>query len=133
MGNKKILIVDDDADFLEATKLVLQSKYDVAVASSGDECLNRLKEGKPDLVVLDVMMVGTDEGFEVSRQIKNNPDTSHIPVIMLTGIAAETGLDFKREAGNKRWLPVDDYIEKPVAPAVLLGRIEKLLSRSQQI
>ena len=81
----KILIIDDDVDFVEATKIVLESKpYEVVVAHEGEEGLRKVVEEKPDLIILDVIMPIKD-GFTVAEQLKKDPQLSKIPVIMLTG------------------------------------------------
>lgn len=124
----KILIVDDDPDFVEATKIILESKsYTVSIASNGEEGLEKVKEELPDLIVLDVMMDTGDEGFDVCRRLKKNPQYRHIPLLMLTALQQRTGFDFKPELGDPDWLPADDYLDKPVEPSELLARVEKLL------
>lgn len=123
----KILIIDDDADIVESMRVVLESKnYDVVSASSGQEGLDKAKQENPDLIILDVMMPNMD-GFEMSRAIKGDPEHKNIPILMLTAIKEKSGLDFKKEAGDTTWLPVDDYCEKPLDPQELIAKIEKLL------
>ena len=130
-NHKKVLIIDDDPDFAEATKIVLESKsYQVLLASDGEEGLHSVDENNPDLIILDVMMSHLDSGFDVSRQLKRDPRFKHIPIIILTAVAEKTGFDYKPEAGDEDWLPVDDYLHKPAAPSELLARVEKLLKGS---
>ena len=124
----KILIIDDDPDIVEAMKVVLQAKdYNVTSAASGEEGLKKVKIDSPDLVILDIMMEKGDTGFDVARELKNEPSTKNIPILMLTAIKEKTGLDFKKEAGDEIWLPVDDYVEKPLKPEELISKVEKLL------
>ena len=126
----KILIIDDDPDISEAIKVVLETKnYKVENAGSGEEGLKKVKLNKPDLIILDVMMETGDKGFDVARDLKNNPDYKNIPILMLTAIKEKTGLDFKNEAGDEAWLPVDDYAEKPLRPDQLIAKVEKLLKQ----
>jgi CheY-like chemotaxis protein len=128
--NKKarILLVDDDADFVESTRIVLESKpYDVIVAKDGDEGLQKAKETKPDLIILDVIMPVKD-GFTAAEQLKKDPQLSRIPTIMLTAFAekhAEASIPVSRGFT----LEAEDYIEKPVAPKELLARVEKQLKK----
>lgn len=130
MEKKKILIVDDDADIVEAIRIVLESKsYKVTSASNGTECAEGLKKDKPDLIILDVMMTRQDEGFDVCRDLKKRPEYKQIPILMFTALKEKTGFDFKKEAGDEGWLPVEDYIDKPIQPDQLLGRVEKLLGK----
>lgn len=123
-----ILIIDDDQDIVEGMKLVLESKnYIVKTAESGDEGLSMVKNKKPDLIILDVMMETRDKGFEVARELKKNESYRNIPILMLTAIKENTGLDFEKEAGDPDWLPVDDYCDKPLNPEQLVSKIENLL------
>jgi len=125
---KNILLVDDDADFLTATKLVLEeSGYYVETALSAKECLNKLKEKKPDLIILDVMMETDHSGFDLCRELKRDSDTKEIPILMLTAVDQKYPLNFASAAGDESWLPVEDFIDKPVEAGVLIERVKKLL------
>src|SRR3989338_7932016 len=98
----KILIIDDDPDITEAMKVVLEARdYKVTSAGSGEDGLKKVKIDNPDLVILDIMMEKVDTGFDVARELKNNPSTKDIPILMLTAIKEKTGLDFKKEAGDE--------------------------------
>ena len=126
----KILIIDDDPDIVEAMKTVLESKeYHVDVARNGEEGLRQVKVVNPDLIILDVMMETSDKGFEVARKIKMDKNYEDTPIIMLTAIKDMTGLDFKKEAGDEMWLPVDDYCDKPLNPEQLISKVELLLKK----
>jgi len=81
--NKKILIIDDDPDFVETTKIVLESKeYDVFSASGPEEGFKKVSEGKPDLIILDVMWPDRISGFEMCRILKKDADSKNIPILM---------------------------------------------------
>lgn len=126
----KILIIDDDPDIVEAMKVVLESKnYEVTIAKSGEEGLKKTREGKPDLIILDVMMESMDKGFDVARNLKNDQSYKNIPILMLTAIKEKTGLGFEKEAGDPDWLPVDDYCDKPLNPEELISKVEVLLGK----
>jgi CheY-like chemotaxis protein len=128
MEQGSILIIDDDPDITEAMTVVLQNKgYEVRSAADSTEGMERLKEAKPDLIVLDVMMRTSQEGFELSRELKHNAQYKDIPILMLTGVKQKTGLDFKTSAGDESWLPVDEYLDKPVRPDTLLAKVKDLL------
>jgi len=130
MGQGSILIIDDDPDITEAMMVILKNRgYDVRSALDSSEGMDRLKEAKPGLIILDVMMRTSQEGFELSRELKHNKKFKDIPILMLTGVKQKTGLDFKTTAGDEDWLPVDEYLDKPVKPDVLLAKVEDLLSR----
>ena len=124
----RILLIDDDADFLEATKTILESKlYEVMVASEGDEGLRKAREKNPDLILLDVIMPVKD-GFTAAEQLKKDPQLSKIPVLMLTAFATmggETSIPVSRGFS----LETEDYIDKPVSPSELLSRVEKQLKK----
>ena len=123
-----ILIIDDDPDITEAMTVVLENKgYTVHSAQDGTEGMEKLKAIRPDLIILDVMMRTSQEGFELSRELKHNAEFKEIPILMLTGVKQKTGLDFKAEAGDEEWLPVEEYLDKPVKPDMLLDRVETLL------
>ena len=124
----KILLVDDDDDFVEATKIVLESKpYEVIVAHEGDEGLRKAREEKPDLIILDVIMPVKD-GFTAAEEFKKDPNLSKIPVVMLTSFA-ERGGETPIATSRGLSLETEDYIDKPVTPEELLKRVEKLLKR----
>lgn len=126
----KILIVDDDPDVVESMKVVLESKgYEVISASSGKEGLNKTKQDKPDLIILDIMMESGDRGFDVCRELKKDKEYKDIPILMLTAIKERTGFDFKKEAGDEVWLPVDDYVDKPLKPDELVSKVDSLLKK----
>ncbi len=124
----KILLVDDDPDFVEATKTVLETKYKVVVATEGNAGLKKAKEEKPDLIILDVIMPVKD-GFTAAEQLKKDPNLSKIPVIMLTSYAQRKG-ESNIPVSKGMMLEAEDYIDKPVKPEELLKRIEALLKKA---
>jgi len=129
MENAKILIVDDDPDLTKALKATLESKnYIVITASNGSEGMDKINTDKPDLLILDVMMATSQDGFEMARELKKDPQFKKTPILMLTAIKGRTGIDFKSSAGDPNWLPVDSFLDKPVEPQVLLAEIKRLLS-----
>lgn len=126
----RILIIDDDPDIVESMKVVLESeKFTIDVAATGKEGLKKARLKKPDLIILDVMMETGDKGFEVARELKKDEDYEAIPILMLTAIKEKRGLDFRKEAGDKIWLPVDDYCEKPLKPEDLISKVNNLLNK----
>lgn len=122
----KILLVDDDVDFVESTKTVLESQpYEVIVAYEGDEGLEKAREEHPDLILLDIIMPVKD-GFTAAEQLKKDPELSKIPVIMLTSFSSRgAGTGIPRGSGLS--LEAEDYIEKPVTPEELLSRVKQYL------
>ena len=128
MGKAKILLVDDDLDFVEATKTVLEGgSYEVIVAYEGEEGLKKAREENPDLVLLDIIMPVKD-GFTAAEQFKKDPQLSNIPVIMLTSYSTrgqETSIPRSRGLA----LDAEDYIEKPVTPEELLSRVQQYIKK----
>ena len=124
----KILLVDDDKDFIETTKLILENKsYDVIVAYDGDERLIKAKQEKPALIILDVIMPVKD-GFSAAEQLKKDPDLKNIPVVMLTSFAEKRG-ETSVSVSQGLTLEAEDYLDKPVSPDELLRRVERLLKK----
>jgi CheY-like chemotaxis protein len=124
----KILLVDDDPDFLEMHKAVLKNHgYDVVTAANGREGLERVRAEMPDLIILDLMREKHDAGFSFSQQIKTDPLFKAIPILMVTSVAEATGYRFSLQ-DDGYWMKTDDFLDKPVMPEVLIGRVEKLLA-----
>jgi len=123
----KILLVDDDQDFVAATKMVLESRadYKVLTASDGVFGLPIAKAEKPDLIILDVIMPFED-GFTAAKRFKADPEVARIPIIILTSFSQRIGeIDISLSQGMN--LDAEDYIEKPVSPSELLRRVDRLL------
>ncbi|MBI5966421.1 MAG: response regulator [Deltaproteobacteria bacterium] len=135
MEEAKILIVDDDPDIVEAMKMTLEANnYKVYAAANGTECLRQVKAVNPDLIILDVMMDTITEGFQVSYQLRN-PDPkseyapySKIPILILTAIVEKKHMKFSTKTDGD-FLPVDDFVEKPIRPQVLLEKVKNLLKK----
>jgi CheY-like chemotaxis protein len=129
MSAPSILIIDDDPDFVEVAKVILETKqYDVRFAYNAEEGLARLEEETPDALILDVMMGKGAEGFIFARKIRKDPRFEKMPILMLTSMREQTGFDFPGERIHSKFLPVDDYVEKGVEPQVLLKKIEQQLA-----
>ena len=126
----KILVVDDDAEQAMSVKAILESRgYVVGTANDRASGMEGAKAESPDLIMLDVMMEGRQDGFEMARELKKDPQCKDTPILMFTSIKEETGTDFKSAAGDPSWLPVDGYLDKTSDPDVLLGEVEKLLAK----
>ena len=122
----RILLIDDDTDFVEATRMVLErGPYEVIVAHEGDEGLQKAREENPDLILLDVIMPVKD-GFTAAEQLKKDPQLSKIPIIMLTAFSSK-GQETSIPRSRGFTLEAEDYIEKPVTPAELLARVKQYL------
>jgi len=126
----KILVVDDDPDMREALQMILESAgYTVVMGEDGEECLVKLKEEQPDLLILDLLMPKMD-GFEVCKALKDPRHAKYasMPIIILSSI--QEGVSQRRyELETGVQLDVDDYVEKPVEGKTLLERVEKIMTR----
>ena len=120
-----ILIVDDSPENLMVLTDLLSPTYRVLAAQSGEKCL-RIATGKtlPDLILLDVMMPGMD-GYEVLKQLRTNPETSRIPVVLLTALADSQSEEYGLSLGAA------DYITKPIKPAIVQARVRTQLEAKQ--
>jgi len=121
---KKVLMIDDDPEFVDAITNILDAKgYDVVSAGDGKDGVAKAKQEKPDIILLDVMMTTKSEGFDVARELNKDANLKGTPVVMLTGVRKEMNLPFGFEP-DADWLPIKAFLEKPVKPEVLLKTIE---------
>lgn len=124
---KKVLVIDDDNDFVESIVNLLEARgYAVASASNGKDGVEAAKADNPDLILLDVMMTTKDEGFNVARQLNEVEALKGTPIIMVTGVRKEMNLPFGFEP-DETWLPVKEILEKPVKPETLLNAVSNAL------
>ena len=123
----KILLVDDDPSFVTAMTPILESKgYKVEAAYDSEEAMEKIERLKPDLILLDIMMERLTAGFDICYKLKHDPEMKKIPVLAVSAITEKTGFKFS-PATDGEYFEADDYVEKPVKPADLLERVEKLL------
>ncbi|PKK90922.1 MAG: hypothetical protein CVV64_03905 [Candidatus Wallbacteria bacterium HGW-Wallbacteria-1] len=132
MSKKVILLVDDDPDFIEIqSEILTRNGFEVISSVNSEEAMNLLAESKvlPDLVITDVMMSTQDEGFTFCYKVKENPRTSHLPIIMLTSVnqGRKIGFDLKSPEARK-WIRADDFADKPIRPEILISKINRLLA-----
>ncbi len=125
MGKAKILVVDDDPDFVSYTRTVLEAEdYDVVSAGNSDQGLRVLAQEKPDLVVLDVIMSSVLDGLSMSQRMAEDATYRHVPIIMVTSIA---NTDYLALFPTDESIHVDAFVTKPIAPRELVRQIAKLL------
>lgn len=130
MADKTILVIDDDIDLVEIIRVTLEREgYGVIDAQSGARGLELARERGPDLILLDVMMGTIDEGFQVAYQLRNDAGTRDIPILMLTAVGDQTGFAFD-PGKDQDFLPVDEFLEKPVSPRRLVDMVRKHLPTS---
>ncbi len=124
----RILLIDDDSDFVEATKLVLESNsYEVITAADGNEGIAKAKKEKPELIILDIIMPIKD-GFNTAEDFKKDPELMKIPIIMLTSFSQKME-ETTYSRSQALSLDAEDYIDKPVEPEELLKRVNKQLKK----
>ena len=122
-----IAIIDDDPDILDASSLVLKSKgYNVITANNPNDGYKIVKEKKPDLIILDVMMDEPDDGFFLAQRFRKEKITT--PILMYTSVSKAIGFEF----GKNEMVPVDDFVEKPISPDELVKKVETLLHKVEE-
>jgi len=122
----RILIVDDDPDIIEATRMYLENAgYEVTSASNPADGLRQIQSGPVDLLVLDIMMEEFDDGIAMAQDLRKNGFTQ--PILMMSSISAVTGLPYD---ANEAVLPVNAFVQKPVTPSVLVEKVRALLAQS---
>jgi DNA-binding response OmpR family regulator len=127
MAEHTILIIDDDIDLVEILRITLEnSGFQVIDAQTGERGLALARQQNPDLILLDVMMGKVDEGFQVAYQLRSDEVTAQTPILMLTAVTSQTGFTFD-PAQDGEFLPVNEFIEKPVSPRNLVDMIRKHL------
>lgn len=122
----KILVVDDDPDFVQATRLVLEAHgHEVVSAADGDEGLEMVRQEQPDVVILDVVMSSVLDGLNMSQAMYDDPVGREIPVAMVTSIA---NIDYAALFPTDENIHIDAFLTKPVSPERLLAEVARLLS-----
>ena len=124
---QKIAIIDDDPDIVEANTLLLEANgFSVVTAASVDEAIAVVNAEHPDLIILDVMMQEPDDGFYLANRLRKSGVTT--PIIMLTSVSKAIGFNF----GASEMVPIEEFLEKPVPPAVLLDKVKFHLAQSKR-
>jgi CheY-like chemotaxis protein len=125
VAKAKILVVDDDPDFVEAMRLTLEpNDYEVTSAANGDEGLAKVRSEEPDLIILDVIMASVLDGLQMSQRLREDAGHRKIPLLMVTSIA---NTDYAALFPTDEYISIDGFLSKPVPPEVLLARISELL------
>ena len=124
MGNKKVLIVDDEENVRRLVSSMLGNKYSVLEAKDGEQAVDMARSHKPDLVLMDIMMPNVD-GYTACHQIKMGQDTKAIPVVMLTALGQELNMKLAKEIG------ADGYITKPFPPLELMNTVKRFLENPE--
>lgn len=134
--SKKVLIIDDDPDIVETMKMVLESRnYTVETAANGTEGLEKVKSFSPEVIILDVMMDSVTEGFHVSYKLRSKEPGSEfakwakVPIIMVSAINTTSHFKYSPNTDSD-YLPVDEFLNKPIEPEALIGTVEKCLAKA---
>ena len=126
---KSVYIVDDDRNIVDAISIILTSAgYRVGFQNDEENLINNVVAFKPDIIIMDVIFPENDTaGFDMSRQLKGNDSTKHIPIMMLSAVneKGKSGFAFSNRDKDNSFLPVEEFVEKPIDPAELLKKIKK--------
>ena len=128
MAKKKtVIVIDDDPDILEATRVILEGAgFAVETAATGKEGLDRIRRGGIDCILLDVIMARDTEGFQIAQDLKADAKTANLPIVLLTSVLQKTGFEFSPET-DKDYMPVEAFLEKPVDPKRLIETVRSVM------
>ena len=127
MSAARVLVVDDDPDFVEITRTVLQAHgFEVTSAGNGRQALESMRRQRPDVVILDVMMDGAIEGHDISHIMREDPELADIPILMVSSIMDSPMAD---RFPTDEYLPAREFLRKPVSPDRLVERVRSALKR----
>jgi len=122
-----VLVVDDDPDFVEVVRTILtKSGHTVMTAGNGQQALKQVQASRPDVILLDVMMSYVIEGLTVARQLRSEAHTQHIPILVVSSLTGVQAADILPGQGQAA---IDGWLSKPIKPAVLLEKINAVLSQ----
>jgi CheY-like chemotaxis protein len=132
-AGKKLLIIDDDPDFVDGIRSILRTaEYEVDVTYNPKDGFKALQTKPYDLLLLDIMMGRGAEGVMIARKIRKDPKLREIPVLIITGIREQMAFLFPGQAVHPHFVPVDELVEKPVEPQLLLEKVSTLLKIAEE-
>jgi DNA-binding response OmpR family regulator len=130
-SQKRLLIIDDDPDFVEGIKSILErADYDVDAAYNPKDGFQALETKHYDLLLLDIMMGRGAEGVMIARKMRKDPKLREVPVLIITGIREQMAFLFPGEAVHPHFVAVDELVEKPIEPKLLLEKVSALLQQA---
>ena len=133
-SRKKLLIIDDDPDYVEGIRSILEkADYDVEAVYNPADGFEALQNKHYDLLLLDIMMGRGAEGVMLARKISKEPALQHLPILIITGIREQIAFLFPGQPVHPRFMPVDELLEKPVEPDLLLEKVSALLQQAEEI
>jgi CheY-like chemotaxis protein len=128
---KRILLIDDDVDFLTVNRLALEAAgYEVLSSETARRGVEMAREESPDLILMDLMMEELHSGFAALGELKHHSETRNIPVIMITAVTTATGFRIDEQGEVPDWLKAAEFINKPVDPKTLVARVGERLAPS---
>jgi two-component system alkaline phosphatase synthesis response regulator PhoP len=129
---KRLLIIDDDPDFVAGIRSILvKADYDVDAAYNPKDGMQALQDTRYDLLLLDIMMGRGAEGVMIARKLGKDPKLRELPVLIITGIREQLAFLFPGEAVHPHFVAVDELMEKPVEPQLLLDKVKSLLETAE--
>jgi DNA-binding response OmpR family regulator len=129
---KKLLIIDDDPDFVDGIKSILKSAdYQVDAAYNPKDGFKALETGQYDMLLLDIMMGRGAEGIMIARKMRKDAKLREMPVLILTGMREQIAFLFPGEQVHPRFVAVDELVEKPIEPKLLLEKVSTLLKAAE--
>jgi CheY-like chemotaxis protein len=129
MAGEHIVVIDDDPDIREALTLILSPLgYRLTCCATGPGGLAAIRASRPDLVLLDIMLASPSEGFHLARELRGDPATAGIPIIMISAIGRTLGMDYAKEMGGE-YVSTEAFLDKPLRPDVLLQTLWDILAR----
>jgi two-component system phosphate regulon response regulator PhoB len=130
--NKKVLMIDDDPDFVSGIRSILTTaNFDVEVAYNPKDGLQNLKTKQYDLLLLDIMMGRGAEGIMIARKLRKDPKLRELPVLIITGMREQIAFLFPGEPVHPRFVEVDELVEKPIEPKLLLEKVNSLIAAAE--
>ena len=129
---KKLLMIDDDPDFVSGIQSILTSSgFEVDVAYNPKDGLNALQKNAYDLLLLDIMMGRGAEGIMIARKLRKDPKLRNLPVLIITGMREQIAFLFPGEPVHPRFVEIDELVEKPVEPKMLLDKVNSLIKAAE--
>lgn len=129
---KKLLIIDDDPDFVAGIKSILDAAgFETEVAYNPKDGLKALTEKKYDLLLLDIMMGRGAEGIMIARKLRKDAKLREMPVLIITGMREQIAFLFPGEPVHPRFVEVDELVEKPVEPRLLIEKVNSLIQAAE--
>jgi CheY-like chemotaxis protein len=127
---RKVLLVDDDVDFLEANRVALEARgFEVLTASDSRHGVEVAEAEKPDLIIMDLMMERLYAGFSAVQALAAHHDTADIPVIMVSAVTTDTGFRVDEDGHKPEWLHVTEFVNKPIDPLALADKAAQVIGK----